>query len=130
MVSADAGIWLAFLRNDVSVGPLRGLLEGDRVSVHPFVLIELRLKIRGPQRAQILGDLERLVACAVDPPEEVSTFIEERDLEAAQIDVVGAHLLLSAVRHGDRLWSADRALNAAAAKLKVAFSPSDSRDRG
>src|SRR5438105_1352554 len=67
LVSVDAGIWLAFLRNDVSAGPLRGLLEDDRVSVHPFVLIELRLKMRGPQRAQIVGDLERLVACAVDP---------------------------------------------------------------
>ena len=130
MVSVDAGIWLAFLRNEASAGSLRGLLEGDRVSVHPFVLIELRLKMRGPQRAQIIGDLERLVACAVDPPEEVSAFIEERDLKAAQVDLVGAHLLLSAVRHGDQLWSADRALHAAAAKLKVAFSRSDSRDRG
>ena len=130
MVSADPGIWLAFLRNDVSAGPLRGLLEGDRVSVHPFVVIELRLKIRGPQRAQILGDLERLVACAVDPPEEVSAFIEERDLKTAQIDLVGAHLLLSAVRHGDQLWSADRALHLAAMKLKVAFSPANVRDRG
>jgi hypothetical protein len=130
LVSVDAGIWLAFLRSEASAGSLRGLLEGDRVSVHPFVLIELRLKMRGPQRAQIIGDLERLVACAVDPPEEVSAFIEERDLKAAQIDLVGAHLLLSAVRHGDQLWSADRALHAAAAKLKVAFSRSDSRDRG
>ena len=128
MVSVDAGIWLAFLRNEASAGSLRGLLEGDRVSVHPFVLIELRLKMRGPQRAQIIGDLERLVACAVDPPEEVSAFIEERDLKAP-IDLVGAHLLLSAVRHGDQVWSADRGLHAAAAKLKMAFSRSDSRER-
>jgi hypothetical protein len=121
VVSVDAGIWLAFLRNEASAEPLRGLLEDERVSVHPFVLMELRLEVRGPQRARILGDLERLVACAVDPPEAVSAFIEERDLAASRIDVVGAHLLVSAVGHGDQLWTAERELHAAAVQLKVAF---------
>ena len=94
VVSVDAGIWLAFLRNESSAEPLRKLLQEERVSVHPFVLMELRLEVRGPQRARILGDLERLVACAVDPPEVVSAFIEERDLAASRIDVV--ILLMSA----------------------------------
>jgi hypothetical protein len=53
-----------------------------------------------PKRARVLGDLERLVACAVDPPDVVSTFIEERTLAASRIDLVGAHLLVSAVGHG------------------------------
>ena len=101
MISADAGIWLAFFRNEASAQPLRGLLEKERVSVHPFVLMELRLEVRGPQRARVLGDLERLVACAVDPPDVVSAFIEERTLAASRIDLVGAHLLVSAVGHGD-----------------------------
>lgn len=121
MISADAGIWLAFLRNETSTEPLRKLLKEDRVSVHPFVLMELRLQVRGPQRARILGDLERLVACAVDPPEVVSAFIEEQDLAASRIDLMGAHLLVSAVGHGDQLWTAERELHAAAVQLKVAF---------
>lgn len=127
MVSVDGGIWLAFFRNEASAQPLRGLLEGGRVSVHPFVLIELRLEVRGPQRGRLLDDLERLVACAVDPPEAVSDFIEERDLRAAQIDVVGAHLLLSAVRHGDQLWTAERELRAAAVEMEVAYLPAGPR---
>jgi hypothetical protein len=126
VVSADAGIWLAFFRNEASAQPLRGLLEKERISVHPFVLMELRLEVRGPQRARILGDLERLVACAVDPPDVVSAFIEERTLAASRIDLVGAHLLVSAVGHGDQLWTAERELRAAAVELKVAFSPSNS----
>jgi predicted nucleic acid-binding protein len=130
VVSVDAGIWLAFFRNEASARSLRGLLEKQRVSVHPFVLMELRLEVRGPQRARVLGDLERLVACAVDPTDVVSAFIEERDLKAAKIDVVGAHLLLSAVKHGDQLWSADHDLQATAVDLKAAFSPPDLRDRG
>lgn len=123
MVSVDAGIWLAFLRNEASAEPLRKLLQEERVSVHPFVLMELRLGVRGPQRARILGDLERLVACAVDPPEVVSAFIEERDLAASQVDLVGAHLLVSAIRHGDQLWTTESALRATAVHLEVAFPP-------
>ena len=85
--------------------------------------MELRLGVRGPQRARILGDLERLVACAVDPPEVVSAFIEERDLAASQVDLVGAHLLVSAIRHGDQLWTTESALRATAVHLEVAFPP-------
>ena len=123
MVSVDAGIWLAFLRNEASAEPLRELLQKERVLVHPYVLIQLRLRVRGPQRARILSDLEQLVACAVDPPQVVSAFIEERDLAASQIDLVGAHLLVSAVGHGDQLWTTERELRAAAVQLKVAFLP-------
>ena len=130
MVSVDAGIWLAFFRNEASAQPLRGLLEKERVSVHPFVLMELRLEVRGPQRARVLGDLERLVACAVDPPDVVSAFIEERTLAASRIDLVGAHLLVSAVGHGDQLWTAERELRAAAVELKVAYLPAGPRDGG
>lgn len=130
MVSVDAGVWLAFFRNEASAHPLRALLEKERVSVHPFVLLELRLEVRGPQRTRVLGDLERLVACAVDPPEVVSAFIEERELTASRIDLVGAHLLVSAVGHGDQLWTAERVLRAAAIELKVAYLPAGARDAG
>lgn len=123
MISADAGIWLAFFRDEPSTESLRALLQDDRVSVHPLVLIELRLRFRGPERKRILTDLERLVACSVDPPEVVSAFVEERGLGALDVDVVGAHLLASAVRCGDELWASERALRTAAIELKVAFVP-------
>ena len=123
MVSADAGIWLAFFKNESSAADLRTLLDEERVTVHPFVLLELRLRLRAPQRRQILSDLEHLVATTIEPPELVSIFIEERGLAKLQVDVVGAHLLASAVRHGDRLWTSDRDLRAAAIELDVAYSP-------
>jgi predicted nucleic acid-binding protein len=126
MVSADAGIWLAFFRNESSAADLRALLDEQRVAVHPLVLLDLRLRLRLPQRTQILSDLEHLVATEIEPPDFVSAFIEERGLTKFQVDVVGAHLLASAVRQGDRLWTSDRDLRTAAIHLDVAY-PSNGR---
>ena len=130
MVSADAEVWLAYFRNEPSVEPLRRLLEEERVSVHPFVLIQLRLSLRGPERKRILADLEHLVTCPVDPPDVVSAFIEQHDLASFQVDLVGAHLLASAASHEDQLWAAERELREAAVQLKIAFSPSERRAGG
>jgi predicted nucleic acid-binding protein len=124
VISVDAGIWLAYLRGLASAERLRQLLDEDRLSVHPFVLIQLRLALRGPSRRQILPDVERLVTSSVDAPAAVSAFIEEHDLGAFELDVVGAHLLTSAQRNGDQLWTVDRDLRAAATELKLAFEPS------
>jgi hypothetical protein len=123
MVSADAGIWLAFFRNEPDAIDLRALLDEDRVTVHPLVLLDLRLRLRAPQRRQILSDLEYLVATEIEPPDVVSAFVEERGLEKLQVDVVGAHLLASAVRHGDRVWASERDLRGAAIGLGVAYPP-------
>jgi hypothetical protein len=123
MVSADAGIWLAFFRDEPAAVDLRALLGEHRVTVHPLVLLDLRLRLRAPQRKQILSDLEHLVATEIEPPDVVSAFVEERGLAKLQVDVVGAHLLASAVRHSDRLWASDRDLRDAAIELGVAYSP-------
>ena len=123
MVSADAGIWLAFFRNETAAADLRALLDEDRVTVHPLVLLDLRLRLRSPQRTRILADLEHLVAAEIESPDVVSAFVEERGLVKLQVDVVGAHLLASAVRHGDRLWASDRDLRVAAIELGVAYPP-------
>ena len=121
MVSADAGIWLSFFRNEPAAADLRALLDAERVTVHPLVLLDLQLRLRGVRRKQMLSDLEHLVATTIEPPEVVSAFIEERGLAKLQVDVMGAHLLASAAQHGDRLWTNDRDLRAAALALDVAY---------
>ncbi len=123
MVSADAGIWLAFFRNEAAAVDLRALLDEDRVTVHPLVLLDLRLRVRAPLRRQILSDLEHLVATEIEPPGVVSAFVEERGLAKLQVDVVGAPLLASAMRHGDRLWASEHDLRGAAIELGVAYPP-------
>jgi predicted nucleic acid-binding protein len=125
MVSVDAGIWLAFFKNEPVAADLRVLLEQERVALHPFVLLDLQLRLRAPHRKQILSDLRHLAAIEIEPPDAISAFIEERDLAKFQIDVTGAHLLASAVRHGDRLWASDRDLRAAAIDLGMAYPPGD-----
>jgi hypothetical protein len=125
MVSADAGIWLAFFKSEPTAADLRTLLDQQRVAVHPFVLLELQLRLRAPQRKEILSDLGHLVAIEIEPPEVVSAFVEERGLAKFQIGVTGTHLLASAVRHGDRVWASDRDLRAAAIELAVAYPSGD-----
>jgi predicted nucleic acid-binding protein len=121
VISADAGVWLAFLKDEPSARALRDLLHEQRVVVHPFVLLELRLRLRAPERTRILADLEHLASCPVDPPEVVSAFVEDRGLARFQVGIVGAHLLASAARHGDELWATERELKSAAAELGIAF---------
>lgn len=125
MVSVDAGIWLAFFKNEPVAADLRILLDEQRVTIHPFVLLELQLRLRAPERARILADLEHLVAAEIETPEAVAAFVESRGLSRFQIGVTGTHLLASAVRHGDRVWASDRELRAAAIELAVAYPPSD-----
>ncbi|SRR6266540_5357386 len=127
MVSADAGIWVSFFRNEPAAADLRVLLDEERVTVHPLVLLDLQLRLRGARRRQILSDLEHLVATTIEPPEVVSAFIEERGLAKLQVDVMGAQLLASAARQGDRLWTNDRDLRAAALAMDVAY-PASGRE--
>ena len=123
MISADLGVWLAFLRNQPFAARLERLLDDERVCLHPFVLTGLRLRLRGPERGRVLGDLERLPACPLDSAGKVSAFIDQHDLRRFEIDVVGAYLLATAAEHGDQVWASDPHLWAAAAQLELAFDP-------
>jgi hypothetical protein len=123
LISADLGVWLAFLRNEPFAAPLERLLDEERVCLHPFVLTGLRLRLRGAERGRVLGDLERLPVCFVDSTEEASVFIAEHDLSRFDIDIVGAYLLAAAAEHGDQVWASDPHLRVAAAALELAFDP-------
>lgn len=88
--------------------------------MHPFVIGEIALgSLR--QRADILSALWKLPQVAVARDPEVLMLIEKAVLFSLGIGYVDAHLLASARLSDDvRLWTRDKRLLAAAAKLGLA----------
>lgn len=117
MILVDSSIWIEHLRNGNST--LERLLLNSQVQIHPFILGELAL---GSLRARTaildaLGNLPSVIQ-AQDP--EVMQFIENNKLHGSGIGYVDAHLLASiALTPGTLLWTGDKRLQTAAAKLSL-----------
>ena len=92
------------------------LLRNAQVVGHPFVTGELALgHLR--RRAEILSLLASLPAAPQAEHEEVLHFVAEHALAGAGLGWVDAHLLCAAALDRSRLWTLDRRLAAAAARL-------------
>jgi predicted nucleic acid-binding protein len=112
----DTSVWADHLaRGNPS---LVELLEAGEVETHPFVMGELALG-NLHWREGILGYLEALPAAPTAEPAEVLRLVDERNLAGSGLGWVDAHLLASALIGGTRLWTLDRGLAAAAARLGV-----------
>jgi len=99
---------------------LSTLLERNEILVHPFVVGEIALgNLR--QRAEILSSLQKLPQAVVARDSEVLTLIDSSSLFGLGIGYVDIHLLASVkLTEGLGLWTRDKRLNAAAAKLGLA----------
>jgi hypothetical protein len=118
MILADTSVWADHLRMaDVRLAEL--LAEGQ-VLMHPFVLGEIALcYIR--KRGAVFEELHELPSMHVADPEEVLHLIEARNLVGAGIGYVDAHLLAATITtRGCQLWTRDKRLHEAAARLDVA----------
>lgn len=96
-------------------------LEAATVVCHPSIVGELacgNLK----NRREILGLLETLCTCPVARHEEILQFVESSHLMGVGLGYIDAHLLASARLGGLPLWAMDRSLQAAASRLRVAWS--------
>lgn len=117
MTLVDTSVWIDHMR---SADPeLTVLLVGGAVSCHPFVVGELAcgaLKRRG----EILGLLKNLPQAPLVDQEEALGFIEANGLAGSGLGWIDIHLLASARLAGERLWTRDRRLGAAARRLGVA----------
>ena len=116
MILADASVWIDHLRH--GSGALGELLEGDQLLCHPFVIGELacgNLKTRHV----MLPLLQTLPEAPVLQHQEVLTFVERHQLMGSGIGWLDAHLLGSAFLAGAGLWTLDRPLARAAAKLSL-----------
>ena len=119
MTLVDTSVWIEFFRGPGRASGLTALLETGEVLLHPFVLGELAIVDLGPDRRRVLRDLEQLPRAFAVSDEEVLHFVEARSLYGKGIGWIDAHLLASVLTFAGTLWTRDRRLAAAAAKLKL-----------
>ena len=101
---------------------LRSLLENDRVVCHPLIVLELACGTPPAPRERTLGDLKLLRQAKVATTDEVLSLIEAERLFDTGCGAVDIALLASVLLTPDaRLWTADRNLEALAARVDVAF---------
>lgn len=117
MILADTSVWVEHLR---SGDPrLVSLLEAGEVLCHPFVIGELACGTL-QRRVEILGLLKQLPGAPVLDHEEALGLVGSAGLAGSGLGWVDVHLLGAARVAAAGLWTRDRRLATAAARLGVA----------
>ncbi|HDL77762.1 MAG TPA: type II toxin-antitoxin system VapC family toxin [Lentisphaerae bacterium] len=118
MLLVDTSVWVDHLSRGDS--HLQELLRNGEVLVHPFVIGELACgNLR--QRRKVLALLDALPSATVATHEEVLAFLDSHRLYGKGLGYVDIHLLASARLSHVKLWTRDKPLMAAAARLKLAY---------
>jgi predicted nucleic acid-binding protein len=118
VILADTSIWIDHFRRADSV--LYRLFHADRILMHPIVIGEVSLGLRGDRTAtlEILQELPRAVVADHD---EVLDLIEDWQLYGSGIGYGDAQLLASVLlTPGSRLWTRDASLRKVARQLSLA----------
>lgn len=113
----DTSVWSDHLRRHDP--KLAQLLDAGSVLAHPFVIGEIACGVF-PQRTLTIELLNSLPIAPLLAQAEVLGFIERHSLAGTGVGFVDAHLLASARVARATLWTRDRRLAAAAARLGVA----------
>lgn len=120
-VLVDTSIWVGHFRKSDTL--LMDLLEGEQVLAHPFIVGELACgNIR--HRKEIVELLMALPSASKADDSEVLFLIEERRLMGRGLGLIDVHLLASCLTDRCQLWTADKALAAAASQLGVGWGQS------
>lgn len=118
MILADSSIWVDHVR--YGNAGLLALLEENALLCHPFVVGELACGNLPSWRAAV-ASFQLLPQAPVLRHDEVLHLIERHRLMASGIGWVDAHVLGSALLAGAQLWTLDKPLARAAAKLSMAW---------
>jgi predicted nucleic acid-binding protein len=120
MVLADTSIWIDHLRSQDVL--LFKLLQACQVRLHPYVIGELACG-QLAQRQFFFELLNNLPQSRLASHHEAMQLIEQQQLMGLGIGYVDCHLLASVkLSSGLQLWTRDKRLKQAAAKLNIAFS--------
>jgi hypothetical protein len=118
MILVDTSVWIDHFR--VGDKGLIEILNGNEVSIHPFVIGELACG-NLQNRSEVLALLNDLPKIPVASDEEVLFFIERHKLMGRGIGYIDAHLLAASVlAELTRIWSCDKRLNQIAKSLNLA----------
>jgi predicted nucleic acid-binding protein len=112
----DTSVWIDHLRG--RRGDLAGPLRDGLVLTHPFVIGELACGNLA-RRDEVLGLLAALPRAPEATHAEALALVAEARLAGRGLGWIDVHLLAAALLAGARLWTGDRALAAAAARLGV-----------
>lgn len=124
MILVDTSIWVDHLRAGHPV--LGRLLEQQQVLGHPWVTGEIALGSLS-QRDEVLTLLGGLPQAEVATAPEIAEFIERHALSSLGIGYVDAALLAATALTADaRLWTRDKRLAAASARLDLHTDPTTS----
>jgi len=117
MILVDTSVWIDHLRQ--TNRQLVDLLNQGEVAIHPYIVGELAC---GNLRNR--GEILRLLSALPEAPEvehgEALRFVEAERLHGQGLGWVDINLLASSRLQGFGLWSLDKALAAAAARLGIA----------
>jgi predicted nucleic acid-binding protein len=119
----DTSVWVDFYRGSPRAAGVAGLLEDDRVLMHPWIAGELALGSLGRRRDRVLADLKLLPAARVVSDDETMEFIEAHRLYSRGIGWVDAQLLGSALLSDARFWTFDKPAARAAEALGLLSDP-------
>lgn len=118
MVLVDTSIWVDHLRRG---NPrLEELLSSEIVTCHPFIVGELACG-RLRNRERILALLQALPSARKAEDDEVLRFIDTHRLMGQGIGLVDVHILAAAQLSSLLLWTADKALQTVARRLRLAY---------
>ncbi len=118
MVLVDTSVWVSHLRYGSS--RLEALLLDGSVVCHLFIIGELACgRIRN--RMEVLSLLQALPMLEVVDHQELLLFIERKHLMGIGLGFVDVHLLAAAVLTDVTLWTLDKRLKQASAKLDIDF---------
>jgi len=114
VILVDTSVWVEHFR--IGNSRLAQMLEATEVLCHPFVIGELACgNLRA--RRDILELLANLPALQAVSHEEALHFLETRALHGQGLGWVDIHLLASAALASASVWSLDRRLANAAARV-------------
>ena len=118
MILVDTSVWVDHFRK--AERQLVTLLTDQAVFCHPFVIGELACGTL-THRAEILELLARLPRAPMADHPEALSLVESHQLMNSGIGWIDVHLLASARLAGARLWTKDRGLARAAARLNISI---------
>ncbi len=120
MILVDTSVWIDHWK--AADHRLSDLLFEEQVLSHPFVVGELACG-KFKHRSEILTLMKNLGHAPVVAHDDVLTFVEAHALMGSGLGWIDVHLLASASRVGERLWTRDNRLARAARRLGVSFTP-------
>ena len=122
MVLADTSIWVEHFRRANPL--LQSLVASDQVLCHPLIVLELACGSPPAPRERTLADLRRLRQVVVATTDETLALVEKNRLYESGCGAVDVALLASVLLTPDALlWTADRKLDALAARSRVEYRP-------